>query len=166
MKQKIFLYLFIFAMLLVLFQFVNTKNRVEGYESHISTLKHKTTVLEKEVDSLLDENNDLKYFTIDEKEGALTYFEKQGYDVGKLIPFIKDELYKLNVYEGTEHPLVPYASMTGNKILINKVSIVNHRWILTDFTDGEYWGELFLSYELNDQGELKFKTVDYLMFPF
>lgn len=166
MKQKIFLYLFIFAMLLVLFQFVNTKNRVEGYESHISTLKDKTTVLEKEVDSLLDINNDLKYFTIDEKEGALTYFEKQGYDVGKLIPFIKDELYKLNVYEGTEHPLVPYASMTGNKILINKVSIVNHRWILTDFTDGEYWGELFLSYELNDQGELKFKTVDYLMFPF
>lgn len=166
MKQKIFLYLFVFALLLVLFQFVNTKNRVEGYESQISDLRKKVELLEVEVDSLAEENNDLKYFTINEKEGALTYFERQGYDVEKLIPFIQDELYKLNVYEGDEHPLVPYPSITGNKVLINKVSIVNHKWILTDFTDGQYWGELFLTYEITDKDELKFKTVEYLIYPF
>lgn len=166
MKQKIFLYLFVFTLLLVLFQFVNTKNRIESYELQVLSLKDRITFLEKEVDSLEEVNNDLKYFTIEEKEDALTYFERQGYNVEKLIPFIKDELYKLNVYEGDEHPLVPYASMTGNKMLINKVSIVNHKWILTDFTDGQHWGELFLTYEITDAGELKFKTVEYLIYPF
>ena len=166
MKKKIFLYLFVFTLLLVLFQFVNTKNRIESYELQVSSLKDRITFLEKEVDSLEEVNNDLKYFTIEEKEDALTYFERQGYNVEKLIPFIKDELYKLNVYEGDEHPLVPYASMTGNKMLINKVSIVNHKWILTDFTDGQHWGELFLTYEITDEGELKFKTVEYLIYPF
>lgn len=166
MKKKIFLYLFVFTLLLVLFQFVNTKNRIESYELQVSSLKDRITFLEKEVDSLEEVNNDLKYFTIEEKEDALTYFERQGYNVEKLIPFIKDELYKLNVYEGDEHPLVPYASMTGNKMLINKVSVVNHKWILTDFTDGQHWGELFLTYEITDEGELKFKTVEYLIYPF
>lgn len=165
MKQRIFMYLFIFALLAVLFQYVNSKNVFESYEKKVSELEEHVAALNTSVDSLENENLDLRYFTIYNKEDALSYFENRGYDTEKLIPFIKDELYKLNVYEGDDHPLVPYVSMTDGKMLINKVSIVNHRWILTDFTDGKYWGELFLNYELTDEGELKFKVVDYFLYP-
>ena len=166
MKQKIFMYLFVFAILIVLFQYVNSKNTFESYESKVTNLNERVLKLEDSINSLIDENLDFKYFTIDGQEEALTYFENKGYETSELIPMIKDQLYQLNAYKGDEHPLVPYASMTGNKMLINKVSIVNHRWILTDFTDGKHWGELFLNYEITDTGELKFNVVDYLMYPF
>ena len=159
------MYLFIFALLLIIFQYVKAKNVFEEYESKITGFENKVTNLEKSNDSLIDLNLDLKYFTINEKEDALTYFENRGYNTQELIPFIKDQLNELNLYEGDEHPLVPYPSLSGNKMLINKISIVNHRWILTDFTDGKYWGELFLTYDLTDDGQLKFKTVEYLIYP-
>ena len=82
-----------------------------------------------------------------------------------MIPFIKDELHNLNVYEGDDHPIVPYASMTEGKIMINKVKLLNHKWIIADFSDGKYWGELFLTYEITDAQELKFRLVDHFMYP-
>lgn len=166
MKQRIFMYLFIFSLLLILFQYMNSKQVFEDLESRLKTAQSKEEELKDTISKMEDEILDLRYFTITNKEDALTYFENKGYDVSKLIPFIKEELYKLNIYEGEEHPLVPYPSMTNGKMLINKVSLVNHKWILTDFTDGKHWGELFLTYEITDAGELKFKTVEYLIFPF
>ncbi|HZW63891.1 MAG TPA: hydrolase [Flavobacteriaceae bacterium] len=165
MKQRIFSYLFVFTLLLVLFQYVNSKNAFESYESTIKILKDDNAKYKDSLSRLTDENLDLKYFTIYTKEDALSYFENKGYDVSKLLPFITEELYKLNVYEGDDHPIVPYASMTEGKMMINKVSIVNHKWILTDFTDGKHWGELFLTYELSEDEELKFKVVEYFMYP-
>ena len=165
MKQRIFIYLFIFALLLVLFQYINSKNAYESYESTITTLKNSNKKYKDSLNRLQDENVDLKYFTIYNKEDAISYFENRGYEVSQVLPLVEEELYKLNIYEGDDHPIVPYVSMTDAKMMINKISIVNHRWILTDFTDGKHWGEMFLNYEITEEGELKFKLIDYFMFP-
>lgn len=165
MKQRIFMYLFVFALLLVLFQYINSKSVFESYESTISTLKESNAKYKDSIAQLQDENTDLKYFTIYNKEDALSYFENRGYKVSQVLPLVEEELYKLNIYEGDDHPIVPYVSMTDAKMMINKISIVNHRWILTDFTDGKHWGEMFLNYEITEEGELKFKLIDYFMFP-
>ena len=136
----------------------------ESYETTIKRLDNKVKVYEDSIASLEDQNHHLRYFTVYNKEDALSYFEKRGFKISTVLPLIEEELYKLNNYNGEEHPLIPYVSMTDNKMLINKVSIVNHRWILTDFTDGKHWGELFLTYEITEEGELKFRLGDYLMF--
>ncbi len=164
MKSKIFMYLFIFVLLLVLFQYVNSKNILENYEGKIAKLEQRETIFKDSIISLQDENFELLNFSIKNNDDALDYFENAGYDTDKLIPFIKDELYKLNVYEGDDHPIVPYVSMTGNKMLINQVKLLNHKWIIANFSDGKNWGELFLTYELNDAKELKFKLVEYFMY--
>jgi len=165
MKTKIFMYLFIFALLLVLFQYVNSKNiyqenirKVEVCEEHILKLKDSIASLE---DQILE----LSHFNLERNEDAISYFENEGYEVDKLIPFIKDELYKLNEVKG-EHPLVPYAANEGRKMLINTVKLLNHKWIIADFSDGVFWGEMFLTYEITKEKELKFNVVESFLYPF
>ncbi|MBT8257813.1 MAG: hydrolase [Bacteroidia bacterium] len=164
MKKQIFLYLFVFALLLVIFQFVNSKNIIEKYEVDIQALKKEKVEREKAMMKLEDENLDLLYFNLENNDDALSYFERDGLDTAQLVPFLSDELYKLNEVKG-EHPLVPYSSMSGKPMLINKVRLLNHKWIITDFTDGEYWGEMLLKYEITENRELKFKVVESLLYP-
>lgn len=158
------MYLFIFAVLLILFQFINSKNVLETYETDITELKETNRMLKDSVESMDDKILDLSYFNLDRNEDALTYFENQGYETNSLIPFIKDELYTLNEIRG-EHPLIPYASSEGRKMIINNVKLLNHKWIIADFSDGEFWGEIFLTYELIEGKELKFRLVESFLYP-
>ncbi len=158
------MYLFVFTVLLVLFQYVNSKNVLDKYETDIRSIKETNKILKDSVAFLEDKVEDLSYFNLERDEDALTYFENQGYDVSTLIPFIKDELYTLNEVKG-EHPLIPYASSEGRRMSINNIKLLNHKWIITDFSDGEFWGEIFLTYELNDAKELKFKLVESFLYP-
>ena len=164
MKKNIYLYLFVFALLLVIFQYVNSKNIIEKYETDINALKTEKEADKEAIMKLEDENLDLLYFNLENNDDALSYFERDGYDTALLVPFLSDELYKLNEVKG-EHPLVPYSSMSGKPMLINKVRLLNHKWIIADFSDGEYWGEMLLTYEITENRELKFKVVESLLYP-
>ena len=159
------MYLFIFSVLLLIFQYVNSKNIIDKYEEDIVTVKSKLSESEKTIKALEDQNFEMSYFNIDRNEDALTYFEAQGYDTERLIPAIIEGLYNMNDYEGDDHPIVPYVSTTDSKLLINKIRVLNHRWIIANFTDGQFWGEIFVSYEIDENNDLKYKLVDYLMYP-
>jgi len=164
MKSKIFMYLFIFALLLVLFQFMNSKHIVDDYDKKIDRLELKEKAYQDSIETLTDENFELKRFSLEFNDDAMSYFEDQGYKISELVPFIKDELYKLNDYKGDDHPLVPYASMTGNKMMINNIRLLNHKWIIANFSDGKYWGEMLVTYEIVDRQNLKFRLLDYLLY--
>ncbi|WP_229719246.1 hydrolase [Winogradskyella schleiferi] len=165
MKHKILMYLFIFSVLLLIFQYVNSKNIIDKYEKDIVTVKSQLSESEERIKTLEAQNFELGYFNIEGNEDALTYFEAQGYNTEKLIPAIIEGLYNMNDYEGEDHPIVPYVSMTDSKLLINKVRILNHKWIIANFTDGEFWGEIFVTYEIDENNDLKYKLVEYLMYP-
>ncbi|MFI0429044.1 hydrolase [Mariniflexile sp. HMF6888] len=165
MKQKIFMYLFVFSILLVLFQYVNSKrvfedmnHKLDGYKGQLERYKDSVVVLQ-------DENLDLSHFNLERNEDAISYFENQGYNVIELIPLIKDELYKLNEEKG-EHPIIPYAAEEGKRMMINTIKLLNHKWIIADFSDGHYWGELFLTYEITEDKQLKFNLVESFLYPF
>jgi len=164
MKQRIFMYLFIFSMLLVLFQYVNSKRIFEDLNSKLNNNKEQIEAYKDSIAVLQDDNLKLSHFNLDRNEDAMSYFEAKGYAVSELIPFIKDELYKLNEVKG-DHPIVPYAASSGRKILINTVKLLNHKWIIADFSDGEYWGEIFLTYEIIESKELKFRLVESFLYP-
>ena len=159
------MYLFIFSVLLIIFQYVNSKNIIDKYKEDIQTYESKNSENEKSIAALEDQNFELNYFNIDRNEDALSYFESQGYDTDELMPAIRDGLYAMNNYKGDDHPIVPFVSMTDSKILINKVRIMNHRWIAANFTDGVYWGEIFVTYSIDENNDLKYKLVEYFMYP-
>ena len=158
------MYLFIFSVLLILFQYVNSKNIIEDYDKKLTAYEAKYNAYADSLKTMEDKNFDLSKFSLEYNDDAMTYFEDKGYEISELVPFIKDELYKLNDYEGDDHPIVPYASMTGNKMMINSIRLLNHRWIIADFSDGKYWGEMLLRYEIANENELKFETLDYLLY--
>lgn len=165
MKQRIFMYLFVFAALLVLFQYVNSKRVFEGMNGKLATQKKALKKYKDSIAILQDDILRVSHFNLDRNEDAISYFENDGYDISELIPFIKDELYKLNEAKG-EHPIVPYAASEGRKMMINTVKMLNHKWIIADFSDGEYWGEIFLTYQITEDKELKFNLIEYFLYPF
>ena len=130
---------------------IKPRKRVENYKDSIASMNE--TIAE------------MRLFDLEYDEDALDYFEDQGYNSMELIPFIKDELYKLNDYKGEDHPIIPYASMTKIRMLINSIRLLNHKWLVANFTDGKQWGQIFLTYELVDGKELKFKVVESFMYP-
>lgn len=165
MKRSFFLYLFVFALLVIIFQYVNSKNIIDKYETDIKTFKSDISELKQTIDNLEDEKIELNYFSIDNNEEALTYFEDQGFDVSILKPKLIDGLLELNNYQGDDHPIIPYASMTESKILINKVKVLNHKWILANYTDGKHWGELFINYTVDANGKIEYVLKDYFLYP-
>ncbi len=159
------MYLFVFAALLVLFQYVNSKRIFEDINKKLEFSKAQAETYKDSVAVLQNDILEVSHFNLYRNEDAISYFENDGYKIDELIPFIKDELYKLNEVKG-EHPVIPYASSEGRKMLINTVKMLNHKWIIADFSDGEYWGEIFLTYEITENKELKFNLVEYFLYPF
>ncbi|MFI1771297.1 hydrolase [Thalassobellus citreus] len=164
MKQKILTYALIFSILLVLFQYVKSKSLIEGIDNKLQAYK---SLSEKYKDSVLvlqNNINNMSHFSLENNEDAISYFENDGYHVDDLIPVIKDALYELNTVKG-EHPLVPYASSDGRKILINTVKLLNHKWIIADFSDGEFWGEVLLLYFVNEDQTVDFELSESFLYP-
>ncbi|WP_109853462.1 hypothetical protein [Aquimarina sp. AU58] len=163
MKNKIFLYLFIFAALFILFQFMNAKKAKESYDTKIDNLKTKITTKEATIDSLINANMDITYFTLESNEDAVSYFEEMGYNANKLALTISDQIIGQNK-AGEDNPIIPFVGMEGN-MSINKVRLLNHKWIIADFTDGVYWGELFILYEVREDGVIDFEVEKSFLYP-
>ena len=164
MKQRIFIYLFIFALLIVLFQYVNSKRLLEALNDKRDSDREQIQIYKDSLVSQQHEILNLSHFNFDRNDDAMTYFENKGYKVDTLAPFIKDELYKLNEVSG-DHPLIPYAASSGRKMMINTVKLLNHKWIIADFSDGVFWGELFLTYEVTEDQKVKFNVIESFLYP-
>lgn len=163
MRSKLFLYLFLFALLLVIFQYMNQKSIFESQEIKIENLKAK---LDKANDSLVVLNNkvaDLNYFTLQGNDKAMTYLENFGYEAAAIEDLITEEIYQQNTVRGN-NPLVPFEGIEGD-MKVNKLRFLNNKWLLADFTDGIYWGEMILEYSINEKKELVFHTIGSFMYP-
>ncbi len=163
MKSRIFMYLFIFALLYILFQFMNAKKASEVYDKKISLLENKIEKKEIENDSIISANLDLTYFSLESNEDAAAYFEDQGYDATKLANTISDQIISQNT-ASKDNPIVPFVGMEG-KMQINKVRLLNHKWIIADFSDGTYWGELFIVYDVKEDNTIDFEVVKSFLYP-
>ncbi len=163
MRSKIFLYLFIFAALFILFQFMNAKKAKESYDAKIENLKTKIKTKDSTIDSLHIANMNLNYFSLESNEDALSYFEEMGYDSNRLSLTISDQIISQNK-AGKDNPIIPFVGMEGN-MSVNKVRLLNHKWIIADFTDGVYWGELFISYEVKEGGVVDFQVEKSFLYP-
>ncbi len=157
------MYLFIFSLLFTIFIYVNDKRILDSKEERIESL-------EKQLVNAVDVNDENSedpvgedYFNLENNEDAITYFENRNIDTEDIIFKIEDAIISQNSAE-IDNPLVPQAGMEG-AMRINKVKVLNHKWIIADFTDGTYWGELFMSYEIAKDGEIKFYPEKSFLYP-
>ncbi|MBL7560252.1 hydrolase [Olleya sp. YSTF-M6] len=163
MKNKIFMYLFIFTLLIVVFQYVNSKKILEDSSKRIEVLRVNNESMKDSLTTLNDELSDLSLFDLRYNQDAKDYFYNKQLDTEALIPFLKNELYKLNETDG-EHPLIPFAASEGRKLQFNTIKMLNHRWIVADFSDGQFWGELLIQYFITPEQNVDFEVLDYLLY--
>ena len=168
MKKQLFLYLFLLTALLLLFVFVNTKKDMKAYEEKITKFENrfeeKENAYQDTITNLRIEAIELGDFSLIEDAYAIEHLYKEGIDFKELIPHIEDQIIDLN-FNKEGNPLVPYAAMHGDRMMINSMKMLNHRWIIADFTDGKYWGQLLIACEYNDDKTINFNTKESFLYP-
>ncbi|MFD0962720.1 hydrolase [Pseudofulvibacter geojedonensis] len=168
MKKQIYLYLFLLTALILLFVIVNGKKEVTQYETKINkleqTVETKSAKFKDTIDQLRIENIELGGFTLKEDAYSLEHLFKEGYDADKLEGLIQDQLIDLNSHpEG--NPLIPYAGMHNDKMLINSVKMLNYKWVIADFSDGKHWGQVMLKCQYNEDKTISFTVLDSFLYP-
>ncbi|EEK13705.1 hypothetical protein CAPGI0001_2345 [Capnocytophaga gingivalis ATCC 33624] len=158
MKQ-LTLPLFLLGSTLVL----SCKNNTE--EKKISEKENTTISVERLQDSIQKLSDDLaeeRYFDISFNEDARYFFHENGIDDPK--EFVLQQLMATNITKDENHPLISYRPRRNAKFQINKIKLLNHRWVICDFSDGLDWGELLLKMTLNDNKTLSFEVLDQTLY--
>ena len=99
MKNRIFMYLFIFSILLVIFQLVNSKSIIEDYDKKLTKSKENVVMLKDSLKIMEENSLDIYRFNFETNDDAMTYIEDEGFKISEFVPFIIDQLFDLNIYD-------------------------------------------------------------------
>ncbi len=160
MKRNIYLYLFIFSALIALYLAVSGNNREKSYQGKVKSLEARIDHLQDTVQEVRLQNLDMQYFSLENNDDALAYYDHL--ELEDPSRYISDKLLETNEKKG-DNPLIPYEGME-NSFKINKIKLLNHQWLIADFSDGKYWGELLIRYELKDNLGVDFTLMDHLLY--
>ncbi|NNF19183.1 MAG: hydrolase [Flavobacteriaceae bacterium] len=160
MKQRIFLYLFIFASLIALYIYASGSNQLSSVRERVNFLEEETASLEDSLKSTKLQVLDMQYFSLENNDDALSYYDEL--DLDNPSRYIADKLLETNEQKG-DNPLIPYEGMESD-FKINKIKVLNHKWIIADFSDGKFWGEILIRYELKDDMGVDFTLIDHLLY--
>jgi hypothetical protein len=160
MRRNIFLYLFVFAALIALYLFVSSGKMADASNTKIKALQNEVEETKGVLQAAQVKNMELQYFSLENNDDALAYYD--DLELEDPARYIADKLLETNEQQG-DNPLVPYEGME-NDFKINKIKVLNHKWILADFSDGKYWGELLILYELKEDLGVDFTLIDHLLY--
>lgn len=163
MRKSFLLYLFVFTALLAIFMYVSGQKMLNSKDHKIEALEEELVQAKQRSDSLFSEVSTSSTFSLTGNEEALSYLEEMGLNPSEVMEKVEAELINRNKADA-DNELVPYVGMEGF-FRINKVKLINHKWILASFTDGTYWGDLFLTYQIDDNGNLEVETQKALLYP-
>ncbi len=160
MKKNIFLYLFVFVSLILLYSLVNGNKIQNANAVHISKLEGEVKSLKDSVQKGQLRLLDMQYFSLENNDDALAYYDHLN--LKSPTRYIEDKLLETNERRG-DNPLIPYEGMESD-FKINKIKVMNHKWIVADFSDGQFWGDLIIKYELKDDLSVDFTLLDHLLY--
>jgi hypothetical protein len=164
MKRSLLLYLTILFALTTLFTYAFLSSEVRFEQEHF---KKVTTRLRDSLTSVSNQLTDANYFSLAKNENAQNYFDDQNaqktIQYEKLIPVVTEKLLDYNA-NPKGNPYTGQDQIGANKFIINKVKILNHRWIIADFSDGEIWGEVLLKYFVNEDETITFEVNQSLLY--
>ena len=164
MKNSLLLYLLIFVSLLTVFTYTFLNKQLDIEKNKSANIEIK---LKKDLETINAKLVDANYFSLEKNENAQNYFNPDNatktIQIEKLIPVVTEKLLDLNT-NPKGNPYVGQDQIGANKFIINKVRILNHRWIIADFSDGEYWGEVLIKYFVNEDETVSFETFQSLLY--
>lgn len=164
MKQSLFLYLTILAVLSSIFTYMFLSKQVEFEQKRYEKTTKK---LRDSLHLVSNQLTDANYFSLAKNENAQNYFDSGSSEkiiqYEKLIPVVTEKLLDYNS-NPKGNPYTGQDQIGTNKFIVNKVRILNHRWIIADFSDGEIWGEVLLKYFVNADDSISFEVNQSLLY--
>lgn len=164
MKRSFLLYAFILLVLVNVFTYSFLSNEVKFEQERY---QRTTKRLKDSLNSLTNKLNDANYFSLEKNQNAQNYFDSAvanktiAYE--KLISVVTEKLMDYNA-NPKGNPYVGQDQIGANKFVINKVKVLNHRWIIADFSDGNMWGEVLLKYFVNEDESISFEVIQSLLY--
>jgi hypothetical protein len=163
MKRSLFLYLFIIALLFNVFTYMYYSKQA-AFENE--RYKKLDTKLRDTLDIVTNQLSDANYFSLESNQNAQNYFvgneSDKAIDYMKVIPQVNDALLNYND-NPAGNPYTGQEQIGAKKFIINKVKVLNHRWVIADFSDGQFWGEVLLKYFVNEDGTISFEVIQSLL---
>jgi hypothetical protein len=164
MKKSLLLYLFILSILMTIFTYMFLSKEVAFEQQRFQKV---TTKLKDSLNSVTNKLADANYFSLEKNENAQNYFDtgtgQKIIQYEKLIPYVTEKLLDFNA-NPKGNPYVGQDQVGANKFVINKIKILNHRWIIADYSDGEIWGEVLLKYFVNEDESISFEVNQSLLY--
>lgn len=164
MKKSFTLYAFILLVLINVFTYMFLSKEVEFEQNRYEKTTKK---LKDSLNSITTKLNDANYFSLEKNENAQNYFDlaiaNKTIAYEKLIPVLKEKLMDFNA-NPKGNPYVGQDQIGTNKFVINKVKVLNHRWIIADYSDGKMWGEVLLKYFVNEDESISFEVMQSLLY--
>lgn len=159
MKTKIFIYLFAFTALILIFQLVNSSKVVKYQATTLAEKDARIDTLKIALENAEMAYEDEVYFSLDQNAEAQAFFPDTSPKA--IIEMVKEKIYESNAVKG-DNPLILYTG-GDRKFLINKVKVLNHKWVIADFSDGTDWGEVWLEYKVKED-QVTLKVLDQLLY--
>lgn len=159
MKKSLFLYLFIVAVLMNIFtyKYFSSKGTDE-----VKMLTEKNKKLNDSITSVSNKMDEANYFSLENNSRAQNYLE--NYEINDLTKKVKDALMAFND-DPAGNKYTGQIKMNTQKFIINKIKLLNHRWIIADYSDGTLWGEVILKYFVNDDETISFEISESYLYP-
>jgi len=166
MKKSLLLYLFILSVLMNVFTYAYF-TRKNAAESGAPTSAAEMKKIKDSLNVMYNDVIDARYFSLDANQNAQNYIVDNNLD--KIIPYDKfqtEVIDQLMAYNDKPdgNPYTGQPKLGDNKFIINKAKLLNHRWIIADYSDGKYWGDVLIKYFINPDKTVSFETMQTFLY--
>lgn len=162
MKRNLYLYLFLFAALIALILYVNGRNIQQSQDDAYRKLESKLEQTQQQLKQVNKQQSEAILFSLKNNEEAYNYFNATGIDVYQVESILYNHLLDNNVTEGG-NPYVDYIGQ-GRGFQINDIQVLNHKWLIANFTDNHQWGEVLMSYSFDDNKQPQIKVIETVLY--
>jgi hypothetical protein len=157
--KNVILYALIFSLLFNVFQYINSTKILGAKDKEVVKVKDRLKISRDSVVTLANAN----YFSLESDQDAQEYFYSNGLDYQKTAIKVKEDLITLNENKNG-NKLVPYEPINGKPFLINSSKVLNHRWIIAEFSNGDFWGQILVKYFVSEGKPTEFETVETVLY--
>ena len=169
MKKSLFLYLFIIAALMNIFTYKYFTSKESSEEKPATATNDNQSAPSKALSDSIANLNDRLYdanvFSLENNDRAQNYLvESKVNDIPAFVEKVTQALLAFNDdKEGNKY--TDQVKMGEQKFIINKVKLLNHRWIIANYSNGTLWGEVLLKYFIEENGTISFEIMNSYLYP-
>ena len=157
--NNVILYGRIFSVLFNIFQYVNSTKILDAKDKEVTKIQERLRTSRDSVSALATAN----YFALESDEDAQEYFYTNNLDYKKVSEKVKEDLLVLNENKNG-NKLIPYEPIDGKAFIVNTSKILNHRWIIAEFSNGDLWGQILVKYFVAEGKPTDFETVETVLY--